>query len=66
MGTSTERVRDPVAGRSGDVHGTSVIRVFKIQLRSILKLLSYVTQDFTVNCSSKKFSEQYSNLNKKN
>ena len=51
------RLRDPVAGRpgdqimgrSGDVSGTSVIHVF-IQ----------VTQDILVNCSSKNFSEQYS------
>ena len=41
------RLRDPVAGRpgdqtmerSGDVSGTSVIYVFKIQLRNILNLL---------------------------
>ena len=41
------RLRDPVAGRSGDqmmgrsrdVAGTSVIHVFKIQLRNIFNLL---------------------------
>ena len=68
MGTSTGRLRDPVAGRLGDqmigrskdVHGTSVIYVFQIQLRNILNLLWQVTQDFIVNCCSKKFSEQYS------
>ena len=71
MGTSTGRLRDPVAGRLGDqiigrskdVHGTSVIYVFQIQLRNILNLLWQVTQ---VNCGSEKFSEQYSNLNNKN
>ena len=74
MGTSMGRLRDPVAGRpgdqtmerSGDVSGTSVIYVFKIQLRNILNLLWQVTQDFIVNCGSKTFSEQYGNLNKKN
>ena len=74
MGTSTGRLRDPVAerpgdqmmGRSGNVRGTSVIYVFKIQLRNILNLLWQVTQDFIVNCDSKTFSEQYGNLNNKN
>ena len=74
MGTSTERLRDPVAGcpgdqmmgRSRDVCGTSVIYDFKIQLRNILNLLWQVTQDFIVNCGSKTFSEQYGNLNQKN
>ena len=74
MGTSMGRLRDSIAGRprdqmmgrSGDVRGTSVIYVFKIQLRNILNLLWQVTQDFIVNCGSKTFSEQYGNLNKKN
>ena len=74
MGTSTGRLRDPVAGRladqmmgrSGDVRGTSVIYVFKILLRTILNLLQQVIRDFIVNCGSKTFSEQYGNLNKKN
>ena len=74
METSTGRLQDQVAGRpgdqmmgrSGDVRGTSVIYVFKIQLRNILNLLWQVTQDFIVNCGSEKFSEQYSNLNNKN
>ena len=74
MGTSTGRLRDPVAGRprdqmmgrSGDVRGTSVIYVFKIQLRNILNLLWQFIQDFIVNCGSKTFSEQYGNLNNKN
>ena len=59
------RLQDPVMGRLGDemigrfedVHGTSVIHAFKIQLGN---LLWQVTQDFIVNCSCKKFSEQYS------
>ena len=54
MGTSTGRLQGPVAGRPGDqmmgrsgsVRGTSVIYVFEIQLRNILKLLWQVTQDF--------------------
>ena len=74
MGTSTGRLQDPVAGRlgdqmmrrSGDLRRTTVTYVFKIQLRNILNLLWQVTQDFMVNCSSKKFSKQYGNLNNKN
>ena len=66
MGTSTGRLWNPVAGhpedqmmgRSGDVRGTSVIYVFKIQLRNIWQ----VTQ---MNCGNEKFSQQYSNLNNK-
>ena len=69
MGTSTGRLRDPVAGRPGDqimgrfddVGGTSVIYFFKIQLRNILNLYWQVTQDFIVNCGREKFSKQYSN-----
>ena len=57
---------DQMMGRSGDVSGMSVIHVFKIQLRNILNLLWQVTQDFMVNCGSKIFNEQYSNLNSKN
>ena len=46
-GTSTGRLRDPVAGLLGDqmtglfggVRGTSVIHVLQIQLRNILNLL---------------------------
>ena len=68
MRMSTERLQDPVGGRPrdqmmgrcGDVHGTSVIHIFKIQLRIILNLLWQVAQDFLVNCRGKKFSEQYS------
>ena len=74
MVTFTGRLQDPVAGspgdqmmgRSGDVRGTSVIYVFKIQFRKILNLLWRVTQDFIVNCDGKTFSEQYGNLNNKN
>ena len=63
MGTSTGRLRDPVLGRpgdqmmgrSGDIPGTSIIHVFKIELRNIFNLLSQVTRDFIVNCSSEKF-----------
>ena len=63
MGISTGRLRDLVAerpreqmmGRSGDVPGTSIIHVFKIQLRNIFNLLEQVTLDFIVNCSSEKF-----------
>ena len=74
METYTGRLRDPVAGRprdqmmgrSGDVRRTSVIYVFKIQLRNILSLFWQVTQDFIVKCGSETFSEQYSNLNNKN
>ena len=55
METSTGRLRDPVVGHprdqmmgpSGDVHGTSVIYVFKIQPRNILNLLRQVTQDYS-------------------
>ena len=62
MGTSTGRLRDPVLGRpgdqimgrSGDIPGTSIIHVFKIELRNIFNLLSQVTRDFIVNCSSEK------------
>ena len=68
MGTSTGRLRDPIAGRprdqligrSGDVRGTSVTHFLKIQLRNILNLLLQVTQNFIVNCSNEKFSEHYS------
>ena len=74
MGTSTGRLRDPVAGRprdqmmgrSGDVRRTSVIYVFKIHFRNILNLLWRVSQDFVVNCGGKTFSQQYGNLNNKN
>ena len=63
MGTSTGRLQDLVAGRpgdqmmgcSGDVPGTSIIHLFKIQLRNIFNLLGQVTLDFIVNCSSEKF-----------
>ena len=56
MGTSTGRLQDSVAGcpgdqmmgPSGDVHGTSVIYVFKIKLRNKLNLLKQVTQYFIV------------------
>ena len=73
MVTSTGRLQDLVVGRpgdqmmgrSGDVRRTSVIYVFKIQFRKILKLLRRVTQDF-INCGGKTFSEQYGNLNNKN
>ena len=71
MGTSTGRLRDSIEGRpgdqtmgrSGDIRGTSVIYVFKIQLKNILNLLWQATQDFIVNCDSKTFSGQYGNLN---
>ena len=60
------RPGEQMMGHSGDVHWTSVIYVFKIQLRNILNLLSQVTQDFIVNRGSKTFSEQHGNLNNKN
>ena len=68
MGTSLGRLRDPIAGcpwdqmmgRSRDVRGTSVKRIFKIKLTNTSNLLWQVTQDFIVNGSSEKFSEQYS------
>ena len=63
-GTSTgpvvRRPGDQMMGRSAEVRGTSVIHVFKIQLRNILNLLWQFTQDFIVNCSREKASEQYS------
>ena len=63
-GTSTgpvaRRPRDRMMGRSGEVRGTSVIHFFKIQLKNILNLLWQFTQDFIVNCSREKASEQYS------
>ena len=55
MGRSTGRPGDQMIGGSGDVARTSVIHVFKIQLRNIFNLLSHVTRDFIVNCSSEKF-----------
>ena len=66
MGTSTRRLRDPVAGlpwdqmmgRSKDVRGTSVKYVFQIKITNTLNLLWQVTQDFIVNGSSEKFNEQ--------
>ena len=73
---STGRLPEPVVGRSADqmmgrsrdVRWTSVIHVFKIQLTNILNLLWQVTQEFLVNCSSKKLGEQHSgyknNLNR--
>ena len=54
------RPGDQLMGRSRDVRGTSVVHVFLIQLRNILNLLWQVTQDLIMNCSSEKFSEQYS------
>ena len=51
---------DQMMGRSGDVYETSVIHVFWIHIRNILNLFLQVTQDFIVNCSSEKLSEQYS------
>ena len=62
------RLRDPVAGRpwdqmmgrSKDVRGTSVKHVFQIKLTNTFNLPWQVTQDFIVNGSSEKFSEQYS------
>ena len=69
MGTSTGRLRDPVAGRLADqMMGRSgdVIYVFKILLRTILNLLQQAIQDFIVNCGSKTFSEQYGNLSNNN
>ena len=73
MGISTGRLLDLVAGcpgdkimgRSGDIRGTAVIYIFKIQFRNILNLLWRVSQDFIVNCGGKTFSEQYGNLNNK-
>ena len=67
-GTSTGRLRDLVAGRpwdqmmgrSKDVRGTSVKHVFQIKLTNTFNLPWQVTQDFIVNGSSEKFSEQYS------
>ena len=61
-------LRDPVAGRPWDqmmgrstgVGEASVKHVFKIKLTNTLNLLWQVTQDFIVNGSSEKFSEQYS------
>ena len=74
MGTSTERLRDPVAGhsgeqmmeRSGNVRKTAVIHVLQILLRNILNLLRVwqVTQDFMVNCGSEKPNEQNSDYEK--
>ena len=57
---------DQMMGRSRDIRWTSVIYVFKIQLRNILNLLWQVTQDFIVNFGSETLSEQYSKLNNKN
>ena len=44
------RPGDQMMGRSGDVHGTSVIHFFSF----------FFTQNVIVNCSSEKFSEQRS------
>ena len=64
MGRSQDQVARPpgdqMMGRSGEVRETSVINVFKIQLKRIWNLLWQVTQGFIGNCSSEKFSEQYS------
>ena len=65
MGMSTGRLRDPIVGRpwdqmmgrSGDVRRTSVIYVFKIQLRNILNLPLQITQAFIVNRGCETFSE---------
>ena len=66
MGPSTGHLQNPVVGRPGDVRVTSVTQVFKIQIRK--RKLWQITQDFLVNFSSEKFSEQYSdwknNLNR--
>ena len=51
---------DQMMGRSRDVYGTSVKHVFNTQLTNTFKLLWQFTQDFIVNRSSEKFSEQYS------
>ena len=67
METSTGLLRYPVMGRPGDqmmgrfgdVRKTSVKHFFKIQLKITLNVLWQVTQDFIVNDSSEKFSEQY-------
>ena len=66
MGPSSGTPKGPMIESSGDVRGTSVMYVFKIQVRNILNLLWQVTQDFTVNCGSETFSEQYFNLNNEN
>ena len=66
------RLQDPVArppgdqmmGRSGEVRGTSVIHVFKIQLKNIWNLLWQVTQGFIGNCSSENLVNSI--VNKKN
>ena len=54
---------DETLGRSKDVHGTSVKHVSKIKLTNTLNLLWQVTQDFLMNGSSEKFSEQFSGQN---
>ena len=60
------QLRDQMIGSFDDVPGTSLIYVFKIQLRNILNLLWQFTQAFIVNWGSETFGEQYSNLNNKN
>ena len=56
-------------GRSKDVRVTQAKHVFKIKLKSTLKLLWQVTESFIVKGSSEKLSGLYSgennNLNKK-
>ena len=67
-GDVRRHLRDPVVGRSWDqmmgrskdVRGTSVKHVFQIKLTNTFNLPWQVTQDFIVNGSSEKFSEQYS------
>ena len=51
---------DQMMGRSKDVRETSVKYVFQIKLTNTFNLPWQVTQDFIVNGSSEKFSEQYS------
>ena len=46
-------------GHSRDVQGRRVKHVFKIQLTNTLSLLLQITQDFIVNGSGEKFSEQF-------
>ena len=62
------RLWDPVAGRlgaqmmgrSGDVRGTSVIHVFLNLTHTHIKLTLTGYSRLIMNCSSQKFSEQYS------
>ena len=63
---STGRLRDPVAGRSGDICETLVIYVFLNATQKHIKFTLTDTQHFIVDCGSEKFSEQYTNLNNKN